>query len=130
MTTTLTRPAEEVEAAELEGFLEVGNMPHLAGLYWAYKTQRAAAAAANKIKGRLANRILASLKEHEATCFTIGGQPVMRKQVVKDTVVLDSAKVKAKYPEIWLECSKTKKGTIKVWVRPQDGDDASEEDED
>lgn len=128
MTITDPRPAEEVEAAELEGFMEVGHDPILVALYAGYKTQRAVAAGANKIKGKLADKILEKLTEFQATCFTIGGQPMMRKQVVEDTTVLDGERLKAEKPDVYAEyCTKVKKGSVRVWVRPQNGDDVTSE---
>lgn len=127
----MTTIQDEVEAAELEGFFEVGHMPHLVSLYAAYKTHRAAEAAAKKAKGRTGDRILAELQKVSAIVFTIGGQPMMRRQVVEDKLIFDQKEFRKDHPALYEQYrTKTKKGSVRAWVRPQNGDDVTEEDDD
>lgn len=130
MTTTTTRPPEEVEAAELEGFVEVGDNPVIVGLFAGYKTHRFGESNERKAKSRIGDRIIAALTEHGAKAFTIGGVVEMRKQVVDDTTVFDVEQFKIDHPKLFAEYNtKTKAGSVRVWVRPQTSDDLSEEEE-
>jgi hypothetical protein len=127
MTTTTTdpRPAEEVEAAELEGFLEIAHIPEAMAMVWSYKTMRRTAADASKEKGRVGNRLMEYIEQHGAKVLTIGGQVFARKQVSHSRTVFDEDAFKAAHPELHREfMTKTVSGSTRLWVRPQDGDEA------
>lgn len=126
----MTTLQDEVEAAELEGFYEVGHNAHLVEMYARYKELRRQEKRVRERKGQLGDKILEKLTELGATAFTIGGQVMMRKQVVEDSKVFDTERFKKDHPELYTEYrTKTKKGSIRAWVRPQNGDDMSEDDD-
>lgn len=123
MTTTTLSP-EELEAQELEGFISIDQDPVAQGLVWGYKAQRRAAKLANDLKGKIGDRLLAYITERGGTALVLGGQPMARKQIIKDKTVFDEKRFKDEHPQLHAQyMTRTIKGTIKVWVRPQDGDD-------
>lgn len=128
MTTTTTRPPEEVEAAELEGFVEVSDNPQIVGLFASYKTHRFGESNERKAKSRIGDRIIAALTEQGARAFTIDGVVEMRKQVVEPTTVFDLEQFKLDHPQLFAKYNtKPHAGSVRVWVRPQTTDDLSEE---
>lgn len=124
MTTTTLHP-EEVEAAELEGFLAIDNDPAAMALVWSFKAQRRLAKAANDAKGVIANRLMEYIESHGARAITIGGQKFAQKQVVRATTKFDETRFKADHPELHAQYNtKDVAGSVRLWVRPQDGDEA------
>lgn len=127
MTTAVadTRPAEEIEAAELEGFLEIAHVPEAMAMVWSYKTMRRTAADANKEKGRVGNRLMEYIEQHGAKVLTIGGQVFARKQVSHSRTVFNEDDFKKDHPDLHTKyMTKTVAGSTRLWVRPQDGDEA------
>lgn len=112
--------AEAAEAAELEGLVAIDGDPHLTQLVFAYKQARFAEKQARENKGKIADALMAALTERGAEAFTIGGQPMARRQE-SVTTTLDSKKLKDDMPELWLKYAR-QTSTVKLWVRPQDGD--------